>query len=584
MNKDDKNIESGSGGDKKIGLFSEDFKKWRKKEKRDKKENKVKQKKAENQGIDGDRPIKARAKWSRKSKVLFIVLCSVLGVFIIGGVLLLTFFNNPLGSLDTVADQMQIVPTPTTQETGLPDRPDDTEATPEPTLNPYEELMAYADTSILEKTINIMLIGTDYAVERETWGGKHEYHADVMIVLSINTETNAVNMISLPRDTYAKIPGVDGIYKLNASINCGGGWPTEGGFKKVCEAAAWMVGIPSIDYYYAVDMAAVKGLVDAIGGLDYDLDISFDNQGREYEAGFQHMDGQAVLDYLRVRKAEHIVQSGQSSDLKRIDRQKRMLIAIFKKIKESNLLANIPKIIEAFDGGLYTNLTTMQTAGLVSFAYNIDPEDIGMYSMSGKYKNIFNWLFVITNQTNRKDIIEEVYGFRPKARSEYDEESAMWLWENMQLEKILEESEPVITQVKAVLDEDAQRPKEPEPEPPPTATPTPDPSVTPDPNASPTPTIAPTPEPTVPPGGYRKYDDSVYEFYSKVEEEYFALLTWDLSVNDDDLTDEIIEALSKANTQFKTDVEKLCGMFNITVPKWKVTYEKDDNEIYVDFR
>ena len=145
----------------------------------------------------------------------------------------------------------------------------------------------------------------------------------------------------------------------------------------------------------------------------------------------------------------------------------------------------------AFDGGLHTNLTTMQTAGLVSFAYNIDPEDIGMYSMSGKYKNIFNWLFVITNQTNRKDIIEEVYGFRPKARSEYDEESAMWLWENMQLEKILEVSEPVMTQVKGILDEDAQRPKEPEPAPPPTPTPTPDPSVTPDPNASPTPTIAP---------------------------------------------------------------------------------------------
>jgi hypothetical protein len=203
-----------------------------------------------------------------------------------------------------------------------------------------------------------------------------------------------------------------------------------------------------------------------------------------------------------------------------------------------------------------------------------------MYSMSGKYKNIFNWLFVITNQTNRKDIIEEVYGFRPKARSEYDEESAMWLWENMQLEKILEVSEPVMTQVKGILDEDAQRPKEPEPEPPPT----PDPSVTPDPAASPTPTIAPTPEPTVPPGGYRKYDDSVYEFYSKVEEEYFALLTWDLSVNDDDLTDEIIDELSAANTQFKADVEKLCDMFNIKVPTWKVTYEKDDNEIYVDFR
>ena len=58
-----------------------------------------------------------------------------------------------------------------------------------------------------------------------------------MIVLSINTKTKKVDLISLPRDTYANIPGVEGIYKLNASIDCGGGWPTAEGFEKVCEAA-----------------------------------------------------------------------------------------------------------------------------------------------------------------------------------------------------------------------------------------------------------------------------------------------------------------------------------------------------------
>ena len=592
MNKDDKNIENGSGDAKKMGIFSDEFKKWRKKEKLEKKQNKAEQKKAEkmqkagkNEGLDSDRPVKARAKWSKKSKVLFIVLCSVIGVFIIGGVLLLTFLNNPLAGFDTVADQMQVVPTPTAQETGLPDRPDSGEATPEPTLNPYEELMAYADMSILENTINIMLIGTDYSEERETWSGKHAYHADVMLIVSINTQTNKVDLISLPRDTYAKIPGVDGIYKLNASIDCGGGWPTEGGFQKVCEAAEWMIGGVPVDYYYAVDMAAVKGLVDAIGGVDYDLDISFDNQGREYEAGFQHMDGQAVLDYLRVRKPGHIKQSGQSGDLHRIDRQKRMLIAIFNKIKESNLLSNIPKIIDAFDGGLYTNLTTTQTAGLVAFAYNINPDDVGMYSMGGKYNyGIFNWNFVITDQNNRRNIIEEVYGFSAPKRSYYDAESAEWLWERMQREKILEESEPVMTQVKAILDEDALKPIEPEPEPDPTPTPTPDPSVTPDPLATPTPTIEPTPTPTVPPGGYRQYDETIWEFYNKIEEEYFALLTWDLDVNDGDLTDEIIAAIADANTQLKSDIETLCAMFDIEVPNWRVNYETEDNEIYVDFR
>ena len=56
-----------------------------------------------------------------------------------------------------------------------------------------------------------------------------------------------------------------------------------------------MIGGIAVDYYYAVDMGAVKGLVNTIGGVDFDIDIGFDLQGREYKKGLQHMDGQAVF-------------------------------------------------------------------------------------------------------------------------------------------------------------------------------------------------------------------------------------------------------------------------------------------------
>ena len=109
-----------------------------------------------------------------------------------------------------------------------------------PTPDPYEEMLSVADMSMMKDIVNVLVIGVDYAPERETWSGKHAYHADVMLVLAINFKENTVDMISLPRDTYAKIPGVDGIYKLNASLDCGGGLPD--GFPKVCESASWMLG------------------------------------------------------------------------------------------------------------------------------------------------------------------------------------------------------------------------------------------------------------------------------------------------------------------------------------------------------
>ena len=189
--------------------------------------------------------------------------------------------------------------------------------------------------------------------------GKPDFHSDVMIVLTINKTTGQVSMISLPRDTYAKIPGVDGVYKLNAALNCGGEWPNESAFEKVCQAAQWMLGGSGseddpivIPYYFAVDMEAVKGLVDSIGGVDYDVDIAFSIQGRSYVKGEQHMDGQAVLDYLRVRKEETSTHEGivsedadgATGDGARVNRQKQMLVAIFEKIKSNGLLASIPSL------------------------------------------------------------------------------------------------------------------------------------------------------------------------------------------------------------------------------------------------
>ena len=239
--------------------------------------------------------------WSQNKKIVLITCLIAIPLILIGGtVYAYSILSDPMSQFDTIAEQASALLVQTESTASATDGVSPTE-----TIDPEQELLSEADLSMLENSINIMLIGVDHSEERDSdeWTGKTAFHADVMIVLNINTETGKVSMISLPRDTYAKIPGVDGIYKLNASIDCGGGWPTEAGFEKVCEAAEWMLGgnIP-IDYYFAVDMNAVKGLVDAIGGVDYDVDISFYIQDRYYEKGEQHMDGQAVLDYLRVRK------------------------------------------------------------------------------------------------------------------------------------------------------------------------------------------------------------------------------------------------------------------------------------------
>ena len=334
------------------------------------------------------------------------------------------------------------------------------------TPDPYEELAKVADTSMMNGIVNIMFIGVDYEAARidKKWSGKggNSFHSDVMIVCAVNFNENRVDLISLPRDTYANIPGVKGIYKLNASLNCGTDGKNYGifcengeGFEKVCEAAEWMLGGIDVDYYYAVTMESVKQIVDIVGGVWYNLEGDFDNGGRYYKAGFQFMDGQACLDYMRVRKDGH----GKlpTGDGNRVKRQKNMMVAIFKKMKEENLVLKVPELVSAFDGALFTNCSIEQTAALALFGYKLNPENIGVYSMygaSGDTHCLFGWNFCFTDQNNRVDIIKKVYGVDAKTYPKYTLAYGRYYWCKMLQNQYMNICDPLKNHVQKLIDED----------------------------------------------------------------------------------------------------------------------------------
>ena len=338
------------------------------------------------------------------------------------------------------------------------------EDTPQPTQTPgpYEELAKVADTGMMDGIVNIMFIGVDYESARiNNWSGKggNSFHSDVMIVCAVNFNENRVDLISLPRDTYASIPGVEGVYKLNAALNCGTDGTNYGlfcengeGFEKVCEAAEWMLGGINVDYYYSVTMESVKQIVDIVGGVWYNLEGNFDNGGRYYKAGFQHMDGQACLDYMRVRKSGH----GQlpTGDSNRVKRQKNMMVAIFKKMKEENLVLKVPEILASFDGVLFTNCTPEQTAALALFGYKLDPDNIGAHSMSGDSATLFHWNFVFTKQSERVALVKEIYGVDVKTNPKYSLAYGRYTWCKMLRPQYMDICDPLKAYVQKLIDED----------------------------------------------------------------------------------------------------------------------------------
>ncbi len=343
-------------------------------------------------------------------KAMMFVLCLAaafsLGVFVTYKVAV-----NPIALFQTPAPTS--TPTPTEVPSSHVTVPVLTE---KPTKNPnaFEQNEEALNSGI----VNILIIGADYAPERESWD--KNYYADVMLVLAIDFDNNSVNMISVPRDTFAPIYNTPGIYKLNSSLYHGGGVDGDG-FNYVVKSVENVMGGINIDYYMGVNMTAVKTLVDAIDGVDYDVDVTVKMQGRIIKPGFQHMDGQDVLDYCRARK-------GIDNDIGRVGRQKKIMLAVFKKLQESNLILEVPNIINSLKDEVHTNMSFDQFCALAIFGKNLDSENIGMHTVVGHFLQIFNWSMYVLDDDERIELIEKVYGFTPDPMPEASQKYAHLTW------------------------------------------------------------------------------------------------------------------------------------------------------------
>lgn len=292
-----------------------------------------------------------------------------------------------------------------------------------PLLTP-PEITEYTKTE--DQFLNILLLGIDYGGDTyDTSGGKHKLedcHTDGVVVVSLNQTKGTVHLVSIPRDSLTYVPGVRGIYKFNAAINCAD--TMEEGFKLACDAASWHLGGIEINKYIAVDATALAALGDAIGGIDFDVEARFgDSRGRWYDAGMQHLDGIAIMSYMRARKGI----TENYTDLGRTNRQREMLMAIFSKIKKNPAL--MTDILALYTGGelnIFTNIGMLDALKLAPTVLSMDLGNISSHVLTGPYKT-FMKNFTFNEQDHRVQVIKEVYGVVAEPMQHVSYEYTRWL-------------------------------------------------------------------------------------------------------------------------------------------------------------
>ena len=341
------------------------------------------------------------AKKNNALRIVLIVVAVILVGAIGSGVWLISYVSNPKNAFSELEETQKVdlvaTPEPTPEPTAAPEQTDEA-LTPEPTVTPEPE-MTQPDYDFEKKRVNILLLGADSSTERISAG--MNFRTDTMILVTVDFDNKDVDMISIPRDSYMRINKGSKFNKINAAFTFGGGAQKDG-YAYAMNTVSDLLGV-KIDYYVGFGMNVVKDVVNAMGGVDYDVDIAFTLCGRETKKGLQHMDGQQVLDYCRWRK-------GGRGDVDRVDRQQRMLFKIFETMLATNQVKNIPDIYAAVQENIDTNLSTLQIATLAYFAKDLSMDQIQRHTVPGEGQYVGSTSYYIVNQNKKNEMVKEIFG------------------------------------------------------------------------------------------------------------------------------------------------------------------------------
>ncbi len=207
-----------------------------------------------------------------------------------------------------------------------------------------------------KELVNILIIGSDTR-DSNTHG-----RSDAMMLLTINKKTKSFHLTSLMRAIYVSIPDdPDPAYKKNFSsnymLNAAHTW---GGPRLLMKTVQRNFRV-DVSRYIATDFSGFEKAINTVGGVTIELTSAeakhLNGQGLgPFKAGAQTLNGKSALAYSRIRKID--------SDFKRMERQRKVIMALFTKMKGSNP-GKLTETVEALMPQVKTNLTDSEMMGLI---------------------------------------------------------------------------------------------------------------------------------------------------------------------------------------------------------------------------
>jgi LCP family protein required for cell wall assembly len=259
--------------------------------------------------------------------------------------------------------------------------------------------------------LNFLILGID-------WEGQTS-RADTIMVGSYDIAENELHLISIPRDTWISLSSrtLDFASQVDAAYLPW--WSRNNGTPRINQGvtefrinAIWhhfgkVYGLPfmrlqieemlgiRIDYHVVVELDGFIEIVNAIGGIEYNVPqrmyYYFDEPDEfgirftiDLHPGLQRLYGKEALDLVRYRHSSDpaIAQSYARADLQRIELQQDfMRTAIPQILSASNIISNIGSYIDIIAKHVETNVSVLDALKYAGYARNLSMDSIFTYSL-----------------------------------------------------------------------------------------------------------------------------------------------------------------------------------------------------------
>ncbi len=265
----------------------------------------------------------------------------------------------------------------------------------------------------LSNQTNILLLGSDN--DQKFTGNPL---TQTMMIVHIDYTKKEIDMFSIPRDLWVKMPNLNTYGKIDQAAEYNG-------IPSAIAVVEQTFGIP-INHYAWVGLYGFIKSIDAIGGVNidavhpvldnaYPTDIGSNNpygvQRLDIQAGMQHMDGQEALQYVRSRHEDLI------GDFGRTQRQRQLLLTLKQTLLQSkSSLLDVPQIFDSLKGQIKTDIDPLIAMQLATF-YITNKSTIQQkqYTLTpGEYSQVGNSTdgqsIVIADPNTSSQLVGKIFG------------------------------------------------------------------------------------------------------------------------------------------------------------------------------